>query len=602
MIRFCFVSGTFLMYLFAMTADCAAASWINLGGAITGRPTAAKNADGRVEVFARNTDNSVGHIAQNATGSSKWAAWANLGGAVISDPVVGVNQDGRLEVFALGRDNAIWHAAQAAAGSASWSAWSSLGGQGKDDPAVSANADGRLEVFIHTTSNSLWHVWQTTPGGSWSAGEELVGDVARAPFLSRNSDGRLILFTGDSDGKDWWTIQNAEGADSWSPWWCLLGGTVSAPVVGTNSDGRLQLFSVRSDNSVWTSAQTAPGSYNWTDWTPMRGSISGDVAVASTADGRLDVYGHGTDNTVWHALQSAAGSATWANWVSLGGAVSSAPAVIADASGVPQVFATGTNNSLWTMGAVTVGPPAIGSGAAAVPVWSGAANFSSNMYFSIYGSNLSAVMQVWDSAFNGSSAPTSLGGVSVTVNNIPAFIQYVSPTQINIDAPDDSATGPVNIVVRNDSGSSTGSATRARLSPTLLTVPEFTLNSTHYVVAQTPDFSSLVGPGYVSAHPGDTVIVFATGCGPTNPATQAGVMAAQNSLLALPYQLTIGGVPAGVSFAGVVAGTVGLYQFNITVPNVDAGDQPIELKVDGVPNAQALMMQIGSRPQSPQSR
>lgn len=582
--------------VFALTAGSAkatgSAAWINLGGAITGRPAAARNTDGRVEVFARNADNSVGHLVQTAAGTSQWAAWANLGGNIVSDPVTGINKDGRLEVFALGADNAIWHTTQTAPGSASWTSWSSLGGQGKDDPAVALNADGRLEVFVHTVSNSLWHVWQTTPGGNWSAGDEVVGDVDRAPFLSRNSDGRMILFTGDSDGKDWWTIQNAAGADSWSPWWCLLGGTESAPVVATNADGRLQLFSVRADNSVWTSAQTAAGGYNWTDWSPLGGSISGDVSVASTADGRLDVYGHGADNSVWHAEQSTVNSTTWSLWSSLGGALSSTPAVVADAGGVLQVFATGTNNSLWTTSAAAGGPPLIGAGAAAVPVWSGATNFSSNMYFSIYGSNLSTATEAWDSAFAGTSAPTSLGGVSVTVNNIPAFIQYVSPTQINIDAPDDSATGPVNIVVRNASGSSTGTATRARLSPTLLTVPQFSVGGKNYVVAQTPDFKSFVGPGYLSAKPGDIVTVFATGCGPTNPATQAGVIAAQNSPLALTYQVKIGGVVADVSFAGMVAGTVGLYQFNITIPNVGAGNQPVELTVDGAPNAQGLVIPI----------
>lgn len=581
-------------FTLVLGAGSASAGLTNLGGEITGKPAAAKNTDGRIEVFARGVDNTVVHIVQTSAGAAQWSAWSSLGGTIESDPAVGVNKDGRLEVFGLGADNAIWHTTQLAAGGAAWSAWSSLGGQGKDDPTVGINADGRLEVFIHTTTNSLWHVWQTSPGGAWSAGDEIAGEADQAPFISRNSDGRLILFVGDSDGKDWWTIQNTAGTDSWSPWWCLLGGTVTAPVIGTNSDGRLQLFSVRSDNSVWTSAQTAAGGYNWTDWSPLGGSISGDVAVASNGDGTLAVYGRGADNALWQTSQSAAGASTWSGWGSLGGAISGPPAVAADSNGLLQTFAAGTNGSLWTNGQSTGGVPVIGSGSAAVPVWSGKSNFSSNMYFSIYGSNLSTITQSWDNSFSGSTAPSSLGGVSVTVNNIPAFIQYVSPTQINIDAPDDSTTGPMNIVVTNASGSSNaGTATRARLSPTLLTVPQFSLGSKNYVVAQTPDFKNFIGPGYLNAKAGDTIIVFATGCGPTNPATQAGVMAAQNSTLALPYQVTIGGTPAAVSFAGMVAGTVGLYQFNIVVPNVAAGDQAIELAVDSIPNGQNLLLTIG---------
>src|SRR5262249_53885137 len=140
-------------------------------------------------------------------------------------------------------------------------------------------------------------------------------------------------------------------------------------------------------------------------------------------------------------------------------------------------------------------PPTISFTNAVVPVWRGTSNFGSNMYVTIYGSNLASVTQAWDNAFTGSNAPTTLGGVSVTVNNIPAFIQYVSPGQININTPDDSTTGPVNIVVRNEIGfSNTGTANRVALSPTLLSVPGFSAGSSYYAVAQTTDFSSYIGP------------------------------------------------------------------------------------------------------------
>jgi uncharacterized protein (TIGR03437 family) len=250
---------------------------------------------------------------------------------------------------------------------------------------------------------------------------------------------------------------------------------------------------------------------------------------------------------------------------------------------------------------VPVTPPTISFTNAVVPVWSGASQFGSNMYVTIYGSNLSTVTQDWGASFVNGKAPTSLGGVSVTVNGIPAFIQYVSPGQVNINTPDDSATGPVNIVLTNAVGvSNTGTATRSTLSPTLLSVPTFASGNKTYVVAQTADFSSYIGPPglvqgvtFKNAKPGDTVIIFATGCGPTNPATQAGVLAATNSPLANSFQLKIGGVPAVVPFAGMLAGTVGLYQFNAVIPNVPPGDQTVELIVGSTPNAQNLVIAIG---------
>jgi uncharacterized protein (TIGR03437 family) len=246
--------------------------------------------------------------------------------------------------------------------------------------------------------------------------------------------------------------------------------------------------------------------------------------------------------------------------------------------------------------------PTISATNAVVPSFLGKAGFGSNMYAEIYGSNLAPVTRTWSGAdFNGANAPTSLDGVSVTVNGKPAFVYFISPGQININTPEDTATGPVQIQVRNAIGlSNIGIANRARLSPSLHSVPQFTLDGRPHVVALTPDFRAFVGrpgmvPGvsFVTARPGDSIVIYALGCGPTNPPTQAGVVAGQNSPLALPFEIRIAGVQATVTFGGMAAGTVGLYQFNVTVPDVPAGVHNIELIVDNVPNAQNLVIAIG---------
>jgi uncharacterized protein (TIGR03437 family) len=249
-----------------------------------------------------------------------------------------------------------------------------------------------------------------------------------------------------------------------------------------------------------------------------------------------------------------------------------------------------------------VAPPTISFTNATVPVFLGQTSFNSNMYVTLYGSNLATTSRAWtpDDFVNG-KAPTTLDGVSVTVNNIPAFVEYVSPSQININTPEDSSTGPVVIQVKNGIGTSNaGTATRARLSPTLQSVTQFSAAGKSYVVAQTPDFRSFIGPAglvagvsFVGARPGSTVIVYAVGCGPTNPATQAGVIPTQNSPLALSFQVKIGGIQASVPFAGMLAGSIGLYQFNVVIPTIPAGDQLMELIIDGVPNAQSLMITVG---------
>jgi hypothetical protein len=54
-------------------------------------------------------------------------------------------------------------------------------------------------------------------------------------------------------------------------------------------------------------------------------------------------------------------------------------------------------------------------------------------WMAIYGTNLANVMsQYWGSAdFNGNAAPTTLGGNTVTIGGQSAFIDFISPLQVN---------------------------------------------------------------------------------------------------------------------------------------------------------------------------
>ncbi|MEY9181858.1 peptide methionine sulfoxide reductase MsrB [Bradyrhizobium sp. USDA 326] len=112
-----------------------------------------------------------------------WSGWASLGGGITSDPAVVDNSDGRLEVFARGTDNALWHIWQEEPHAAPWSGWASLGGQITSDPAAIADSDGRLEVFARGADNALWHIWQDKPrSGPWSGWASLGGVLLSDPL------------------------------------------------------------------------------------------------------------------------------------------------------------------------------------------------------------------------------------------------------------------------------------------------------------------------------------------------------------------------------------------------------------------------------------
>jgi len=76
-------------------------------------------------------------------------------------------------------------------------------------------------------------------------------------------------------------------------------------------------------------------------------------------------------------------------------------------------------------------------------------------WVSIFGQSLAASPHALGSSdlVNG-NLPAALSGVSVQVDNQAAFLQYVSPSQINVQAPADNNTGAVRVTVTNSGGTS----------------------------------------------------------------------------------------------------------------------------------------------------
>jgi len=91
-------------------------------------------------------------------------------------------------------------------------------------------------------------------------------------------------------------------------------------------------------------------------------------------------------------------------------------------------------------------PPAVTPGGV-VPVYSSAPAIQPGSWVSVYGSNLASGTFSWNGDF-----PTSLAGTSVMIDNKPAYLWFVSPTQINLQVPDNAAAGMVSVVVTTPSG------------------------------------------------------------------------------------------------------------------------------------------------------
>jgi uncharacterized protein (TIGR03437 family) len=187
--------------------------------------------------------------------------------------------------------------------------------------------------------------------------------------------------------------------------------------------------------------------------------------------------------------------------------------------------------------------------------------------------------------------------VSVTIGGLPAAIAYVSPTQLNVQAPMTGETGPVNVVVTNNSVAS--AVATAVVSPQ---APGVFVYGSKYAAAivlngdGTYDFlgpAGLLGSTVTTdpAQPGEILELYATGLGATNPAMPAGTLFSGAAPLVDSATVTIGGVSAQVGWAGLVS--PGLYQLNVTVPSVPAGDQPLLVSVDGAVSQQGVFVTVG---------
>ena len=178
----------------------------------------------------------------------------------------------------------------------------------------------------------------------------------------------------------------------------------------------------------------------------------------------------------------------------------------------------------------------------------------------------------------GGKLPTALDGVSV--NGKAAYIEYISPTQINAVAPADSSVGPVEVRVTSSGVTSDAAiATVHAYAPALFTFGGKYLAATHANSA--PLGKSGLFPtaptATTPAKPGETVVMYGTGFGATPPAIAAGAATDVVVALANPLKVTIGAVSANSFFAG-----------NITVPDsVPDGDQPVVVEIGGIASSKS---------------
>jgi uncharacterized protein (TIGR03437 family) len=315
---------------------------------------------------------------------------------------------------------------------------------------------------------------------------------------------------------------------------------------------------------------------------------SQSVDVSNSGGGTLDWTA--TSSASWLTVSPASGSGSGVLSVS----VSPAGLAAGSYSGSISVSAAGAGNSPQSIGvtfAVTAPLP--------LPTITGVVNgasfqpgFESGSWVTIQGSNLSNTNpgRTWmASEIVDGNLPTDLDGTTVTIDGRPAFVYYISPTQLNVQAPSDSATGPVAVVVTNN-----GQQSAAFTAQLAACSPAFFLYGGYAIASHYPDYA-LVGNASAPASPGDILILWGTGFGPTTPAIPAGVVVTGAPAATITATITIGGVAVPVMGTAVLTpGSAGLYQIAIQLPaTMPAGAASIQASVGGVMSPASAQIFIG---------
>ena len=204
---------------------------------------------------------------------------------------------------------------------------------------------------------------------------------------------------------------------------------------------------------------------------------------------------------------------------------------------------------------------------------------------SIFGGGLAGSLASADSV----SLSTSLGDVSaVTVNGMAAPLVMVSDGAITAQMPWEIIPGPANVTVaRGNVFSNAYTVQVNQFAPALFNIRLGGLQA----IAVNGD-GSLAAPsgflGGLSAHPataGDTLTFYATGLGPVNGSLPDGTLPPDSTYTTVNQPVvTIGGMPADVSWAGISPQFFGVYQLNVQVPQGVAASNavPVQVQIGGV--------------------
>lgn len=205
-------------------------------------------------------------------------------------------------------------------------------------------------------------------------------------------------------------------------------------------------------------------------------------------------------------------------------------------------------------------------------------------FISIFGENLAQSEKLgFDTP---GTFPTDLAGVQVQFNGKPAPLLYVSPGQVNLQVPYDLQFTEYRMVIRRgDLVSTPSSLSVGSASPAVATL-DGSGKGQGQIYRVAPDVEAGFATAANAVRPGESILIVATGLGPTNPLVDEGKAVVTESRAGAigDVRVRIGNALATDVSAWLVPGQIGIYFVSAIVPaDAPTGDAvPVVLSANGV--------------------
>jgi uncharacterized protein (TIGR03437 family) len=292
-------------------------------------------------------------------------------------------------------------------------------------------------------------------------------------------------------------------------------------------------------------------------------SASGNVSYARTTNwSYVGVGGGSTPQTVDFTLNPTMPPGTYSLIVSAAG-LSSNPATVVVASDLSKITVL----------------PAVSS---IQDAESARSAIVSGQWTAIYGQGLANSTRQWNNSdfpagvAPGSPLPTALDGVSVTIGGKAAAVYYVSPGQIDVQAPSNLPLGNASVAVINN-----GLVTAQFLTTVVQSSPSFfsygagasLYTAAVHLSGKLVGDPTVLGGAVEAAHPGEVIAIYANGLA----ASSAGVVVTQTSFTST-ITIAAGNFPLTIVGAALVS--AGQFQINVQIPsNIAPGSYALTMTV-----------------------